>query len=136
MSELRDHFQTAKQSHLAARYPGDLAAEVLASKRRMRPIWLLAPLAAAAVVAVVTWNLAPSTLAPHRIEPTQQVVATNDSLNDGESLFAIGDVPTLQDDMGISPLTEESSMPSFSEVTMPEMPSFDPPDATTPETST
>jgi hypothetical protein len=53
MSRLRKQLETAQREYHAARYPGDLAAEVLRPARRWgRWVGLASTLAAAAVVAV------------------------------------------------------------------------------------
>ena len=108
-------------------YPGDLAAEVFAPRRTFRQLFWLAPLAAAAVVAVVLWTRTDSPQFTPSLPSNVEVATTTDA---EDSLFVVNEVPHMQTDLGISPeeLTSDDSVPSFSEVSppdMPSMPSFD-----------
>jgi hypothetical protein len=125
MNNLRTQLDLAKQSHLATRYPGDLALEILAPKRHLKFVWWIAPLAAAAVVAVVLWSSRQTSTAPATDIPANQVATVDSTNTSDDSLFALQEVPNMQTDMGIAPSSDESSMPSFTEITVPEMPSFD-----------
>lgn len=107
------------------RYPGDLAMEMLSPKRSFRNIYWLAPLAAAAVVAVVLWTRHDSPVSTiERSSPVQVAVVPEKS--EADSLFAVKGVPSMQSDYGLSPSTEteDASFPSFTEVSAPEMPTM------------
>lgn len=135
MSDLRTHLQSAKQSHLATKYPGNLALDILAPNRTtIRPIWWIAPIAAAALVAIVlfTQRTSPTTPGASSIEDPSTIAKIEDTTDD--TLFALNDVPTMQTDMGIAPAADESTLPSFSEITVPTMPSFDSTDQTSEST--
>jgi hypothetical protein len=121
MTDLRNHLHSAKREHLAERYPGDLAAEILTPRRSFRQILWIAPLAAAAVVMVVLW-LRPGTTSTNGPSGQPELaISTTD-----ESLFAVADVPHMQTDLGIAPTESAANdaVPSFSDVSAPEMPSM------------
>lgn len=125
MSDLRNQLHAAKQTHLAMRYPGDLAAEVLSPRRHLRPLLWIGPLvAAAAVVAMVFW-IRTTPIAPVIPDNTQFAQIT-DSDEADEMVFAVSEVPNMQEDLGISPtdIEADETFPSFSDVSSPEMPSM------------
>ena len=69
MSEFREQFERAKEIHQAARYPGDLAADVLPALRlrppsRSRIFWICGGVAGAIAAAVALMILL------HRPQPT------------------------------------------------------------------
>lgn len=121
MTDLRKHLQSAKREHLAVRYPGDLAAEILSPRQSLRPLLWIGPLAAAAIVMLVLWLRPDATSGPEIPGVTEVVQAMPD-----ESLFAVADVPHMQTDLGIAPAESASNdaLPSFSDVSAPEMPSM------------
>src|SRR3954451_6448566 len=80
MTELRQHFDSLRTEHRSARYPGDLAADVLGRGRMSIRRWLWASagaLAAAAAVGLVLMRPPASTTpAPARIGPGPGSIAS------------------------------------------------------------
>jgi len=84
MSKLREHLQKAKDSHQSARYPGDLAADVLMPAMSIGRQLKIGAAVAASIAAVVAIVVVIQHTAPPR-EPIAVNVSTKSTSTDSES---------------------------------------------------
>jgi hypothetical protein len=118
MARLREQLQAAKKSHLAARYPGDLAADVLAPQMSItRQLFIGAAVAAgiAAIILMIIW-LGRQTPAPQQIaeEPQPQAAEQVVSLP-----FTIERPTDSETEIQLAPPAAGSFAPSFSSSSIP-----------------
>jgi hypothetical protein len=102
MSLLRKQVEQARAEYRQLRYPGDLAADVLASatsaasRRLGRWLWTIATMAAAAALLLVIYYVANPSTAPMRIA-NHLATAPSDQSNQAEQTIDVSwsDVPGL-----------------------------------------
>jgi hypothetical protein len=140
MSRLRKHLQAETAQHQAAKYPGDLANDVLGAPRARvvdyagrstpRPISLfkllgsLGALAAAAVLALVVWmKQEPS--APRNIALIQPVIEQEEAVPFAPQ-FAVS-FSDDDEDQSIVPSDVGSIVPEYQSMSFPSIPSFSDP---------
>jgi len=124
MSELRSQLESMKGEYSAARYPGDLAAVVLARRRRSHRMefarWLAISGASAsgiaAVLALVVWLGRSDPPVPLAESP----VIVPDGIEPLAPVTALAGVPSFPSDVPLTPTAESIVFP-----TIPAMPSFD-----------
>src|SRR5688572_12054193 len=124
MSELRNQLRTMRDEYRGEKYPGDLAAEILAPPARRLPAWYLAAAGsalAAIAAAVVLWvSIEPAVtpVAPAPAAGVESVAVV--------PISELGTMPALPDDLPLVPETQSiSELGSMSDIGgMPEMPSM------------
>jgi hypothetical protein len=119
MSQLRDQLQSLKRDYASARYPGNLADELLKPARSPMRIVAWTTLATGIAAAILISLLHTPTMTPKPpIQPT--VIATTLNAEDlHETAVAVSEMsslPSFPDDIPLAPTAEAmdiGSMPSF-----------------------
>jgi hypothetical protein len=120
MSDLRNHLHALRDDYRGARYPGDLATEILSPPRRL-PVGRMAAGFSALVAlaaAVALWVSIKPPVSPTDLPLAGEAVAVL-PVNDLEPL---PEVPTLAEDVSIVPEAPAASLDDMG--AMPSMPSM------------
>lgn len=129
MSDLRKQLQSAKTEYASAKYPGDLAYELLAPKRSIFKIvsWSAAAAAVAAIVAIAVWHgtvvVQPGPGKPTVIVENVKPVAPVNPTAPTPISPSIAVVPTPTVIPTTQPSEDEEVVPSNAIASVPEMPS-------------
>ena len=124
MSDLRNQLRTMRDEYRGEKYPGDLAAEMLAPAPRRLPVWYLAAAGsalAAIAAAVVLWVSVDPAVTP--VGPAPSAAFESVAV---VPISELGTMPALPDDLPLVPESQSiSELGSMSDIGgMPEMPSM------------
>ena len=121
MSELRNQLEQARQTYAAARYPGDLATDVLPAPRRDALRWIGAAVALSGVAAaiVVSWAVLRGRGQTGADEPVRISAPIASAVSDQSPFAFTLEIPSMP------PMPAVPAGLSFTVPAMPEIPSFD-----------